>query len=41
MSDALLDVRDISIRFGGLCAVQNFSLSLPTAALYGLKVVSL
>src|SRR3982751_2996241 len=32
----LLDVRDISIRFGGLSAVQDFSLSLPPNALYGL-----
>jgi branched-chain amino acid transport system ATP-binding protein len=32
----LLDVRRISIRFGGLCAVSNFSLALPPGALYGL-----
>jgi branched-chain amino acid transport system ATP-binding protein len=32
----LLEVRDISIRFGGLCAVSNFSLALPPGALYGL-----
>jgi branched-chain amino acid transport system ATP-binding protein len=32
----LLDVRDVSITFGGLKAVQNFSLSLPSGALYGL-----
>jgi branched-chain amino acid transport system ATP-binding protein len=33
---ALLDVRDISISFGGLKAVQDFSLALPPGALYGL-----
>ena len=32
----LLDVRDVSITFGGLKAVQRFSLSLPAGALYGL-----
>ena len=32
----LLDVRDVSITFGGLKAVQGFSLSLPAEALYGL-----
>ena len=32
----LLDVRDVSITFGGLKAVQAFSLSLPDGALYGL-----
>ena len=32
----LLDVRDVSITFGGLKAVQAFSLSLPPGALYGL-----
>jgi branched-chain amino acid transport system ATP-binding protein len=32
----LLDVRDVSIAFGGLKAVQNFSLALPPRALYGL-----
>jgi branched-chain amino acid transport system ATP-binding protein len=32
----LLDVREISIRFGGLCAVSKFSLALPPRALYGL-----
>ena len=32
----LLDVREVSITFGGLRAVQNFSLSLPAGALYGL-----
>src|SRR5438034_11809526 len=32
----LLDVRDISIAFGGLKAVQHFSLQLPPGALYGL-----
>jgi branched-chain amino acid transport system ATP-binding protein len=32
----LLDVRDVSIAFGGLKAVQGFSLSLPAGALYGL-----
>ena len=32
----LLDVRDVSIAFGGLKAVQGFSLSLPAGGLYGL-----
>ena len=32
----LLDVADLSISFGGLKAVQDFSLSLPNKALYGL-----
>lgn len=37
MSDApLLDVRDLSIAFGGLKAVSRFSLQLPPGALYGL-----
>jgi branched-chain amino acid transport system ATP-binding protein len=36
MSGALLDVRGISIAFGGLKAVQNFSLGLPTGCLHGL-----
>jgi branched-chain amino acid transport system ATP-binding protein len=35
-NNLLLDVRGISIRFGGLCAVANFSLALPPGALYGL-----
>jgi branched-chain amino acid transport system ATP-binding protein len=35
-SGGLLDVRNISISFGGLKAVQNFSLSLPPGGLYGL-----
>jgi branched-chain amino acid transport system ATP-binding protein len=34
--DPLLDVRDISIAFGGLKAVQNFSLRIPAHGLYGL-----
>jgi branched-chain amino acid transport system ATP-binding protein len=34
--DLLLDVRDIGISFGGLKAVQEFSLALPAGALYGL-----
>jgi branched-chain amino acid transport system ATP-binding protein len=33
---SLLDVRGISISFGGLKAVQNFSLSLPKGTLHGL-----
>jgi len=33
---ALLDVRAIGISFGGLKAVQEFSLALPMGALYGL-----
>src|SRR5947199_1441591 len=38
MSDnaLLLDVRDVSIAFGGLKAVQDFSLSLPHNGLHGL-----
>ncbi|MCW5764509.1 MAG: ABC transporter ATP-binding protein [Phycisphaeraceae bacterium] len=36
MSDALLQVRGIGISFGGLKAVQDFSLSLPRGGLYGL-----
>ena len=35
-SDPLLDVRQIGISFGGLKAVQQFSLQLPPGALYGL-----
>src|SRR4051795_13101644 len=35
-SDVLLDVDDIGISFGGLKAVQNFSVQLPPRALYGL-----
>src|SRR3954465_2071890 len=35
-SDVLLDVDDIGIAFGGLKAVQNFSVQLPPRALYGL-----
>ena len=35
-TDGLLHVEDVSISFGGLKAVQNFSLSLPERALYGL-----
>jgi branched-chain amino acid transport system ATP-binding protein len=34
--DAILQVEDVSIAFGGLKAVQNFSLMLPTGGLYGL-----
>jgi branched-chain amino acid transport system ATP-binding protein len=34
--DALLDVANIGIRFGGLKAVQDFSLRLPHRGLYGL-----
>ena len=33
---ALLDVRRLGISFGGLKAVQDFSLALPDRALYGL-----
>jgi branched-chain amino acid transport system ATP-binding protein len=38
MTDAppLLDAQNVSIAFGGLLAVQNFSLSLPHGALHGL-----
>src|SRR6476659_8488235 len=36
MADSLLDIEDIAISFGGLKAVQHFSLGLPTGALYGL-----
>jgi branched-chain amino acid transport system ATP-binding protein len=33
---ALLDVRDVGIAFGGLKAVQNFSLAIPRGRLHGL-----
>jgi branched-chain amino acid transport system ATP-binding protein len=36
MTDALLDVQNIGISFGGLKAVQNFTLRIPRGALYGL-----
>ncbi len=36
VTPALLDVRGIGISFGGLKAVQNFSLALPAGKLYGL-----
>jgi len=36
MSDALLEVKNVSIAFGGLKAVQSFSLLLPPGGLYGL-----
>jgi branched-chain amino acid transport system ATP-binding protein len=36
MTDALLDVEDIGISFGGLKAVQKFSIRLPRGGLYGL-----
>src|SRR4029079_6679401 len=35
-SDALLDVADIGISFGGLKAVQHFSIRIPRGGLYGL-----
>ena len=35
-SGALLDINAIGISFGGLKAVQNFSLQLPAAGLFGL-----
>ena len=35
-ADALLDVDQIGISFGGLKAVQNFSLKLPRSGLFGL-----
>jgi len=35
-SEALLDINSIGISFGGLKAVQNFSLQLPAAGLFGL-----
>jgi branched-chain amino acid transport system ATP-binding protein len=35
-SGALLEIAGIGISFGGLAAVQDFSLSLPRGALYGL-----
>ena len=35
-SEALLDINAIGISFGGLKAVQEFSLQLPAAGLYGL-----
>ncbi len=36
MTDSLLDVDDIGISFGGLKAVQHFSIRIPRGALYGL-----
>jgi branched-chain amino acid transport system ATP-binding protein len=33
---SILDVHDVSINFGGLKAVSNFSISLPSGGLYGL-----
>jgi branched-chain amino acid transport system ATP-binding protein len=36
MSGALLDVRDVSLSFGGLKAVREFGLTLPAGALHGL-----
>jgi len=36
VSDALLEVENVSIAFGGLKAVQNFNLSLQPGSLYGL-----
>jgi branched-chain amino acid transport system ATP-binding protein len=36
MTDSLLDVDEIGISFGGLKAVQKFSIHLPRGALYGL-----
>jgi len=35
-TDALLEIGEITKYFGGLCAVKNFSLSLPRGALWGL-----
>jgi branched-chain amino acid transport system ATP-binding protein len=32
----VLDIRELTKFFGGLCAVKNFSLSLPSGALWGL-----
>src|SRR3954452_9453640 len=36
MADTLLDVQDIGVSFGGLKAVQHFSVQIPRGALYGL-----
>src|SRR5262245_21635451 len=36
MADSLLNVEGIGISFGGLKAVQHFSIGLPKGALYGL-----
>src|SRR3954466_14537792 len=36
MADSLLDVEDIGISFGGLKAVQHFSICIPPGALFGL-----
>src|SRR3954451_11438822 len=36
MADSLLEVEDIGISFGGLKAVQHFSIRLPKGALFGL-----
>jgi branched-chain amino acid transport system ATP-binding protein len=35
-AEALLEVRDLGVSFGGLKAVENFSLTLPRGALHGL-----
>ena len=35
-TSALLEIGEITKYFGGLCAVKNFSLSLPRGALWGL-----
>jgi branched-chain amino acid transport system ATP-binding protein len=36
VSEPLLEVKELSIAFGGLKAVQNFNLTLPAGSLYGL-----
>jgi branched-chain amino acid transport system ATP-binding protein len=36
MADSLLDIEDIGISFGGLKAVQHFSIGLPKGGLFGL-----
>src|ERR1700742_2583545 len=36
MTDTLLEVDNISVSFGGLKAVQDFSIRIPAGALYGL-----
>src|SRR6476660_10611514 len=36
VADSLLEVDDIGISFGGLKAVQHFSIRIPRGALYGL-----
>src|SRR5690606_6377644 len=36
MSEAFLDVRDLSVRFGGIAAVNNFSMQVDKGAIHAL-----